>query len=229
MMNCFKVIDNQICRWCRFAKTPTTAKSVVIGLLFIPYLVGSYSCSKDEGCAGDGIANENYNMFLNNNLWANFVKKNQYSFTVKNNNTIVNNITVNSSGEKLFSQTIFNSRSGSPDCPITNNDKFYYKIYDYAIGDSNIIKIVNTGQRALYDPIYNNNIEIYFLNSIFNFRINDLLSIYVPNYSDSILFNSKWIYNVYKLKSSDTTATLYLNYEIGIIKYEKDSITWAIN
>ncbi len=205
------------------------SKFVIIVLLFMLYILGTFGCSKDEGCIGDGISNEHYNMFLNNNLLDNFVKKNQYSFIVKNNNTIVNNIIVNTRGEKLFSQTIFRGKSGSPDCPITRNDKFYYKIYDYSIGDSNIIKIVNNGQRALYYPIYNNNIEIYFINSVFNFKINDLLSIHVPNYSDSLLFNSQWIYNVYKLKSSDATATLYLNYEIGIIKYEKDSITWTIN
>ncbi len=203
-------------------------KSNLLLRIFLFCMIGNYSCSKYEGCEG-GISNENYDMFLKNNLWDNFVQKKQYSFVIKNGNTIVDNLTVKTSGEKLFSQTVYNSTSGSPDCQITINDKFYYKIYDYAIGDSNVIKIINNEQRPLYDPIYNNNIEIYFLNSVFNFKINDLLSIYVPNYSDSILFNSKWIYNVYKLKSSDTTATLYLNYEIGIIKYEKDSITWTVN
>jgi hypothetical protein len=207
-------------------KTKTNLFLLSTVLLFC--LIGNYSCSKYEGCVGNKDT-VHYNMFLKNNLWDNFVQKKQYSFVIKNGNTIVDNITVKTSGEKLSSQTVYKETSGSPDCPSTKYDKFYYKIYDYSIGDSNILHLVNNGQIALSEQICNNYIEFNFLNSVFKFKTNDLLSIYVPNYSDSILFDSKWIYNVYKLNSSDTTATLYLNYEIGIIKYEKDSVTWTVN
>jgi hypothetical protein len=191
-------------------------------------MIGNYSCSKYEGCVGNKDT-VHHKMFLKSNLWDNFVQKKQYSFVIKNGNTIVDNITVKTSGEKLSSQTVYKGTSGPPDCPTTNNYKFYYKIYDYSIGDSNIINIVNNGQIEYDGYKYNNNIEINFLNSVFKFNINDLLSIYVPNYSDSILFDSKWIYNVYKLNSLDAKATLFLNYEIGFIKYEKDSVSWNNN
>ncbi len=201
-------------------------------LLFYLFLfcmiICNYSCSKYEGCEG-GISNENYNMFLKNNLWDNFVQKKQYNFVIKNGNAIVDNITVTTKGEILSSQTVYKGTTGSPDCPTKENYLYNYKVYNYTYGDSNIINIVNNGQRALYNPTYNNNIDIKFLNSVFKFKINDLLSIYAPNYSDSILFDSRWIYNVYKLSSSDAKAILYINYEIGIIKYEKDSISWTIN
>jgi hypothetical protein len=80
-----------------------------------------------------------------------------------------------------------------------------------------------------YGRNYNNPVEISFLNSNFQFRIYELQTIHSNQFYDSVLFENKWFYNVYKLKSTDTLANLYLNYKIGIIKYEKDSISWLVN
>ena len=106
------------------------SKFVIIVLLFIPYILGSFGCSKHEGCVG-GISNENYDMFLKNNLWDNFVQKKQYSFVVKNGNKIVDNLTLKTSGEKILTQIKYKGTTGSPDCPTTENYAYNYKIYNY--------------------------------------------------------------------------------------------------
>ena len=184
---------------------------------------GNYSCMPTESCK-PGFDTSYYNIFSKNSSWDNFVQIKQYDFNIKLDN-IIENVKLNSNGENI-KKVIKNLRN---DCSSSEFDCNVFKEYSYFNGNSPVLKIVSEGVSQNTYNYYDNEVQLTFLNSVFYFRANDLLSIYKTSYLDSIMINSKWIYNVYKLKSSDTSASLYLNYQVGIIKYEKGNLSWTNN
>lgn len=203
-----------------------------LNLLLIVFAVmlcnlGNYSCMPTESCK-PGFDTSYYNIFSKNSSWDNFVQIKQYDFKINIGN-IIENVKLNSNGENIKKVIKYVWNSGGADCSTSEYDCDVFKEYNYFNGNSSVLKIVSEGASQNTDNYYDNDVQLTFLNSVFYFRTNDLLSIYRPSYLDSIMINSKWIYNVYKLKSSDTSASLYLNYQVGIIKYEKGNLSWTNN
>lgn len=224
-LNLFKSEQN-----CAFIKDLCLFGIILVSTIFFVFS----SCSKPNLC--EGITrypdSTNYNVYIKSNNWANFTNIKQYNFLVKNGSNLTDKLILNidSNINKEYFKSEQDGWNNNPDCPVYYINKYYYKVYKYKNGTNTILSILNNGKSYSNNlPKWKSEVELSFLDSKFNFFAEEIYTINSKNFYDSINFENKWFYNVYKLKSIDTLASLYLNYENGIVKYEKDSTNWTNN